>query len=80
LLEIADEERGGSTMSHTAMFAPAHENAADLSVASLNGRISADQFYEEEIDLFSKTGTGIAEGSSVASCDACLSDPTGDSE
>ena len=61
-------------MSHTAMFASAQGNAADLSVVSLNGRVSADRFHEEEIDLFSKTGTGIAEGSSVSSCDFCLSE------
>jgi hypothetical protein len=61
-------------MSQIAAFATDQAQTAGLSVVSINGRISADQFYAEEIDLFSTTGTGIAEGSSVASCDYCYSD------
>jgi hypothetical protein len=52
--------------------------AADLAVVPLDGRVSTDRFHEEEIDLFSKTGTGIAEGSSISSCDYCYGD-SGDS-
>lgn len=47
---------------------------ADLRVTPIDGRISADRLHEEEIDLFAKTGTGIAEGSSISSCDYCLQD------
>jgi len=59
-------------MAHLAM-------TADLEVVPLDGRISADRLHEEEIDLFSKGGTGIALGSSVSSCDFCLQDPEGSS-
>lgn len=48
---------------------------AGLEVVSLDGRISADRLHEEEIDLFSTGGTGIALGSSVSSCDYCFQDP-----
>ena len=48
---------------------------ADLKVVPLDGRVSADRLHEEEIDLFSKSGTGIALGSSVSSCDYCYQDP-----
>jgi hypothetical protein len=68
-------------MSHLATFAkPAQRHMADLSVVSLSGQVSTDQFHDEEIDLFGKTGTGIAEGSSVSSCDVCFSDSGGGSD
>jgi hypothetical protein len=51
----------------------------DLKVVQLNGMVSADRLHEEEIDLFSTSGTGIALGSSVSSCDACLQDSEGSS-
>jgi hypothetical protein len=51
----------------------------DLQIMPLDGRVSADRLHEEEIDLFSTSGTGIALGSSVSSCDACLQDSEGSS-
>ncbi len=48
-------------------------------LATASTQVSSDQFYEEEVNLFSKTGTGIAEGSSVSSCDYCYSDSDSDS-
>jgi hypothetical protein len=48
--------------------------SADLKVVQLDGRFSADQLHEEEIDLFSTGGNGIALGSSISSCDYCLQD------
>jgi hypothetical protein len=70
--EVASKEIGGPVMAHLAM-------TADLQVVSLDGRISADRLHEEEIDLFSKGGTGIALGSSISSCDFCLQDSEGSS-
>lgn len=67
LAEVASQEEEGSAMPHPA-------KTADLRVTPLDGRISADRLHEEEIDLFSKTGTGIAEGSSISSCDYCYQD------
>jgi hypothetical protein len=57
-------------MSQMATFTAAQAGIDGISVMPLS-KISADQFYDEEIDLFSQTGTGIAEGSSVSSCDFC---------
>jgi hypothetical protein len=48
--------------------------SADLKIVQLDGRFSADQLHEEEIDLFSAGGNGIALSSSISSCDYCLQD------
>ena len=61
-------------MSQMATFTAAQAGIAGISVMPIS-KISADQFHDEEIDLFSQTGTGIAEGSSISSCDFCLSEP-----
>ena len=73
VLEIADNRR--FSMSQMATFTAGRSGIAGLSVMPLSRRLSADQFSDEEIDLFSQTGTGVAEGSSISSCDFCLSEP-----
>jgi hypothetical protein len=69
-------------MSHVETYAaPSYGGEAGLSVMTLDGRVAADRFYEEEIDIFGTTKAAIAEGSSLSPCgDLSGTTPDGDGD